>query len=345
MSYLFFALTFMAYVSLVVFGMKKPPGGDYGVGHSFMLIFLALALIITSLVTIISMNLNACFSFLQVQGMNKKLVLAIIWIVFCISTLALTNMRWNLNGAPFWMKWLVQIRADIWWPLLLLIPGFILINTGFDFIRNSSNVQLIFKGAVWLNIIFSLSFLWLLYKPQSRVSGVSAEEYYRTSLSQDEIRRLNSIQDSSAQTLWLANHSASSILSRDAFVKSTSSANWKEDLLHILKSDIDYWEAYGFAATYSIDLPKDFELELEQTIRRLAKHIREENKNPSFKNSLVEDKLNIKKLVGGLDQKFLFAQVDFRTAMKELQKALEELTPGVLDNELTLVKQWNLNNP
>lgn len=345
MSYFLFALTFVAYIALVIFGMKKPPGGDYGVGHAFMLIFLAIALIIASLSTIISMNLNGCFSFLQVQGMNKKLVLALIWIVFCISTLAITNMRWNLNGAPVWMKWLVQVRADIWWPLLLLIPGFILINTGFGNLSNATNVLMLFKGAVWLNIIFCLSFLWVLNKPQGRTKGEFAEDYYRNSLNEYEIRRMEVIQDSAAKTLWLASHSASSILSQDAFVKSTSSANWKEDLMRVLKSDNDYWEAYTFAATYSIYLPQGFELELEQCIRRLASQIRQNDYSASFKNSLDKDGLNIMKLVHGLEQKFLFADVDFRNAMKELEEALVSLNAGILDAERDLVKQWNLNNP
>lgn len=345
MSYFLFALTSVAYIALVIFGMKKPPGGDYGVGHAFMLIFLAMALIIASLSTIISMNLNGCFSFIQLEGINKKFVLGLIWIVFCISTLAITNMRWNLNGAPVWMKWLVQVRADIWWPLLLLIPGFILINYGNDFVRNSTNILIFFKGSVLLNILFCMSFLWLLYKPQSRTGDDFANEYYRKSLNENEMRRMEVIQDTVAKTMWLASHSASSTLSQDAFVKSTSAANWKEELLRVLRSDSDYWEAFTFAASYSIDLPKEFEVELEKSIRRLAKHIREGNNSPSFQNSLVIDKLNLEKLVFGLEQKFLFANVDYRAAMKELQEALTLPEMAVLGNEQLLVKQWIADNP
>lgn len=345
MANFLFALTFAVYIALVLFSMQKPPGGDYGVGHAWVHFFLTLAFLLTSLLTLISMASNGAFSWLPVQGMAQKLLLGTGWVVFVASTVSIVGMRWGLSGAPFWIRWLIQIRADIWWPLIMFVPVFLLINSGLGAYSSSGALQTFLKIAFGLNLIFCLSILWKLSARQSRVTGGNAIEYYRKTPNEEEQGRMHFIQDTIAKAMWMACHTPSSVLREQAFVQVTSVDNWEQGMMRVLESGQDYWEVYPFAETYYIDFPANFGVAMEKSIRRLAGQIREQDQSMSFQNSLEKDGLNICKLVSGLDHRDFLGQTDVRLAMRELHDALEAAPTDKLEKERKAVQQWVLSNP
>ncbi|MBL7798145.1 MAG: hypothetical protein JNJ90_16755 [Saprospiraceae bacterium] len=338
-------LTFVVYISLVQFSKIKPPGGDYGVGYAWSFIFLGLGLFITSLLATIAIGAGGGFSWAPGQGIGGKLLIGVGWAVFCVATLACASYRMGLpDEFPFWLRWIFQSRGVIWWPLLSLVPAVLLANPNLASAGLSDKVQLLMKVVFCLNVAFCLSLYWGYKQVQARnlAARIEADDQRPD---WEERNRVACIADTTARELWYAGHSAKTGVRQNAFVKVTSGSEWQADLLRVLSAEDDHWELYPFTADHSIDLPAGFEEALEQSIRRLAKQIREKNADRSFQKSLETDGLNISRLPEVLDQWFFDAQTDFRPAMRELQAAMAETLPGALPKERAAVEAWLKAHP
>jgi len=338
-------LTFVVYIALVQFSKIKPPGGDYGVGYAWSFLFLGLALFVTSLLATIAIGANGGFSWTPGQGIAGKLLIGAGWLVFGIATLACASFRSGLpEEFPVWMRWIFQNYGIIWWPLLTLVPAFLIANPNLVPAVSPRGIQMFMKIAFSLNVVFCLALYWEYKRAQSRQLAARIEADDQNP-DWEERNRVACIADSTAQELWFAGHSQKAGVRRNAFVKITSGAEWHADLLRVLTAEQDYWELYPFTADHSVDLPVGFEEALEQSIRRLAGQIQAKNTGRSFQKSLETDGLNICKLAEALDNWFFDTQTDFRPAMRELHAALAAESPGILQQEREVVEAWLKAHP
>lgn len=307
--------------SLITYGLlanflsKPAPGGDYGVGHSFVYLIYGAGFVISTGLLAWSMHANHCFDWVLNY---RKLIVFVGWIAFVTMTF------WTLGYHKAFIL------------LHLLIFGFCiyLINAqqteGFP----PAWAKTAIKVAFTITLLIAVG-IWGALGKARFMNSISTAQWKIASLfnyNKDYQATLDKITNHNDTTInWLLEFSEPKMdkkLRENAVAKIKSYPNWEEQMISILtKKDLatkwayddDSYYVYGFLDGNSVEHPEKFIAPIKYSLEVFA--IRAENDlADSFKRELWS--LNLESFCRVLESQFKGYSHEFKPGMLKLQQVL-----------------------
>ncbi len=329
---LLFGVTALFYIGLVIFNFPKPVlAGERAMGYGLGLAFFGIGFVVSSLLLMFFLSSKNVLDWVSTSGGIQNLVLWLGWISFAAATFFCAVFKWEWHGEfPMYIRRLSLTQAEIWLPLLMLVPAALLTME-----RQAGMAPLFVKipmivGFV-ISLIISLGLLLGWYKNAekqqlARIEGVKTQndklhnehlEYIAEQKPTDPILNI----------MALTGRFHDADVREAAVTKVKSHPNWEAELLELLDNDYYHTEAYTFIDGNKVEHPELFVEPLNRSIRRLAAKIRDQIKESNNLQDWHFENYGIERLLRAIDAQFSASGMDFRASIQELRKALDTPKP------------------
>lgn len=330
--------TLICYGLLANLLLKPAPGGDYGVGYSFVWLIYMAGIILSTGLLVLNMKLNQCFDWTFASYSTYRNVLIFIsWIAFNIAVVWSLdyNSRWIPGEFPEFMRWLSLSKVSIWLPVLMFVPALYLLNAQREAGLAPSWVKLSMTLGFCVSLLIGLGILYgfakasvqrraAIYEAAKQDSG---ESWAYTSA----MKEIENYHDKSVQGLLVYTHrEKDERLRKAAVAKIKTFADWESELTQALekgKLDEVYW-VFAFLDGNAVDHPENFIQPVKNSLDRLATELGNSLKDP---NSLYIGYINLEAVCRVLDTQFKGNAAQFKPGVLKLQKALEINAPARSD--------------
>ncbi len=298
--------------------------GDAGVGYAWSLLIANFILVVCMGLVAIIVGLKGGFAWVGMPGTMRT-----VWVLggFALSMLGMVfiSMGEGMGGVPKILFYILKI-APMLVILSVLASGIFLLNEP----MRGSLPPIVWRLPIFVAIGFGLLSLGVIMAHKAHNSAAALQSYHQQKGGQHE-KNLNHIDttDVSKDLVFLlvytdANHHPE--VREKAIAKIKSRPDWQEELVRRLQND---WapQVFIFLASNEVE-NKDMFLEpVRQGVLIQAKLIRENIRNCRDKYDLYEGKFvwEVERVLRSVD-KFHGKGMDYRPAVQELRKALNERT-------------------
>ena len=335
-------MTIIFYASLANLLLKPKPGGDYGVGYSFMVLINVGGFIIFSGFLAWNMNMNHCFDWIPDSFLRYRNWLVFLgWIAFASASV------WSLDYHSKWiegeflpfMRWFALSKVYVWLPLLMLTPALYLLNAermaGYAPVWVKVPVQIGFSVSflLALGILWAFTKFWVSRRIKIFQSVNVWKQEHQASYNKS-LEYINNYNEPTIQGLLKYAHPGEDTRRRDAAIsKIKSFENWENDLIGILeKKDLqkiyvydDYtYYVYAFLEGNKIEHPENFVQPILYSLKVLNIRIRRSLEDPY---DLELGRSGITTVCRVLQGQFKDWAIEFKPGLLKLHEALEKEPP------------------
>lgn len=298
--------------------LQKMPGGDYGVGYSWVLLmFLAAFWIFMALVACV-IGLGGGFGWLSLGRFAHGGILVLCFLILILG--ANLGMRGSYKIVS-----VLGLVSGVLTPLVLMMASAVLLN---DSLKTTVSAQLVkwgLSGVLGLNsLILATIILGMvisrLHIHWPRLSN-ELDDFQLGILKQ--IEECDASKDITSLFIFSGNNQPKQIREK-ALLKIKSKPDWQEDLLKTFEGGgVD--EAFRFILSNDVEDKAWFAKGVEKGIWSQARFIRENLRSTNHPSNLYEGQFSteVRHALEAADQ-FQDQGVDFKPAVQELRNALEE---------------------
>ncbi|HMQ62011.1 MAG TPA: hypothetical protein PKE06_15160 [Flavilitoribacter sp.] len=315
---IFFAL------SPLLFSRKPAPRGDYGVGHAWTMILGNAGFILCLGIVTAIIGWKGGFDWVDQAGGQRFLIVSL-GFVLAMTGYFFFSMKEGFGQLPPFLKQLTAYLPGIL-PVFLLASAAILLN---DPLRAAVPAP-VYKWPIYFVLATGIPPVGMILAARARnvEATVQAATESEQRNHQDHLDRIDSTDANQgiAAILVFTDSNHNKVVRQRALAKVKSRADWQEELIRLLQTG---WapEVFTFLASNEVDDQNLFAEPLEAGIRTQARLIRESIRRCRDKYDLYEGRFiwEVDRVLRTV-QKFNGAGVDYRPAVQELRKALDERT-------------------
>ncbi len=311
-------------LSPILFSHKPPPGGDRGVGFAWTMVLGNAGFILCMGIVTAIIGWKGGFDWVGQAG-GQRLVVVSLGFAVAMTGYFFFSMKEGLGRLPSFLKFPMSYLPGVL-PVLLLASTAILLN---DPLRTAVPGS-VYKWPILFTVAIGLIAVAIIMAARAQVAAatVQAAGDFEQRNQQNHLDQIDSTDAGKGIALILvftdANHKA--VVRQRALAKVKSRADWQEELIRLLQTD---WapEVFTFLASNEVDNQPLFAQLLETGILTQARLIRESIRRCRDKYDLYEGRFiwEIDRVLRTV-QKFDGIGVDYRPAVQELRKALDERT-------------------
>jgi hypothetical protein len=347
---LLFGVTFLFYIGLVIFNFPKPAlAGERAMGYGLGLAFFGLGFVVCSLLLMFFLGSKNVLDWVSTSDVKQNLVLWLGWLSFAAATFFCAAFKWEWHGEfPMYIRRLSLAQAEIWLPLLMLVPAALLLNME----RQAGTAPLFVKipmsvgFAISLFISLGLLFGWYKTAEKQQLARIEGAKEQNDKLHNEHLAFITEQKptDPILNIMALTGRFHDEDVREAAVAKVKSHPNWEAELLELLDNDYYHTEAYTFIDGNNVDHPERFVEPLNRSIRRLAMKIKDQIKDSNNLQDWHFENYGIERLLRAIDEQFSQLGMDFQASVRELRKALDTPKPErfnkVQFNVTPLVDAW-----
>ncbi len=337
-SHLIWAAAAFFYVCLAAFSYSRPNlGGDQGMGYGLGLAFFGLGCILSTLALAGAMLYKGQLAAVLPSNPWRTLLAFAGALAFAVAVFSCAMLKWEpVPGVPGWINRLAQSRADIWLPILVLLPSFILLSEARRLAVPALAYQIPLALGVGLSLMICAGLLasWMAaqaHQQQALVAHIQQRdreqhEHYR--------RDIEAFQptDPLVNILSFTGRFHDEDVRAAALAKIKSRPDWEGELIALLENEHYYHYAYTFLDGNPVDHPEAFAEPLRRSILLAAAEVRRSIPNSNNLQSWSFDHIGIERLLRAIDEQFASQGVDYRPALRELRQALDTPRPEQFKN-------------
>lgn len=314
-------LAFIGYVSLASMAGKLTPGGDYGVGHAFALLFAYVALATGIGITTVLIYWKGSFSWVSEKSSIRNTLIIVGGIsVLIFSFFAAMN---GDGGAP-WIMRILGKYVVVWALPPLLLAGVVLVNSSLQTRVPAVLWQWALKSAVLLSVAscFFIISEWLVNIPISAVQHAKmrdAEEAHRHQEFLDQIAKTNAQTDLVMILVFTTKYHDPEVRNA-ALAKIKSNPEWQQYLVSRLQTP---WadEVFSFLADNEVDNRALFSKAIEAGVLEMAKKFKESmlGTHTFYDGQFYSETEDVLETIA----KFEDLGLDYVPAVRKLRKSLD----------------------
>ncbi|MBK8242561.1 MAG: hypothetical protein IPK88_03980 [Saprospiraceae bacterium] len=311
---------------------EKMPGGDYGVGYSWVLLmFLAAFWICMALVACV-IGVGGGYAWLSLGRFAHGGILVLCFLVMILG--ANLGMRGSYK-----MFSVLGLVSTVLTPLVLMMASAVLLNDGLKATVSAQLVKWGLSGVLGLNSLILATIILGMVVTKLNINW----RQLSNKLDNFEMGILKQIDECDASKgitslfIYSGNNQPRAIREK-ALLKIKSKPDWQEDLLKTLEGD-GADEAFRYILDNEVDDRARFARGVEKGIWSQARLIREGLRRCNLPSNLYKGQFSseVERALEAADQ-FQDLGVDFKPAVQELRNALEE--PIAYDKpEFSCIKQ------
>lgn len=312
-------------LSPTLFSRQPPPSGDYAVGYAWMLIIGNFAFTLCLAIVAAIIAWKGGFSWVSTPG-TPRFVIVTAGFILVMLAYNFFSMKEGTGSLPPALRNVLVYYLPGLLPALLLICAAILLN---DDLRAAVPVGL-YKWPLLTTAALGLLPLSLIMGQSAR--NATARRQYATDFEnrnhQNHLDQIDStdVQKAMATILVFTDANHAKEVRERALAKIRSRTGWQEELIRLLSTD---WapEVFTFLASNKVDDKAIFALPVEAGVRVQARLIREDIRKCRDAYDLYAGRFQweVDRLLRSLQQ-FRDQGVDFRPAVEEVRRALDEPT-------------------
>lgn len=353
---IFFGLTTLFYIGMALFNFSKPVlVGDRAMGYGLGLAFFGLGCAISSLLLTLNIAWKGGFDWVSPLGSTRTLLVIVGWLSFVVAAFFCAVLKWEWHGEfPQFIRWLALSQAEIWLPLLMLVPCFLLLNAERQAGVSPLAIQIPIKIGFWLSMALALGLLfgWLRENAREQTANMERKIEEDNALQNQHLTFIaeQKPSDPIVNILALTGRFHDDIIRDSAVAKIKSHPHWEAELLELLENDYYYHHVYTFIDGNEVEHPKLFIGPLKRSIYRMAKEIENDITDSNNLQDWHFEHLGIERLFRAIDEQFsMEGDADFRPAIQALRKALDTEKPErfktVRFNVTRVVDAWLKAHP
>lgn len=299
-----------------------PRGGDAAVGYAWVLILGVLAFSICMAIVTAIIGWQGGFDW--VGGPRTMLVVAGFILILLGNGFFMMGVGEGTGDLPPVIRQILLYLPAVLPPVLLVAAG-VLLNA-----ERSSVPVLVYKLPIYFGLTTGLLALLIIagFKIRNTATAIKASRQYENKIHQDHLNHIDTTDVRKEMVFLLvytdANHPG--VVRERALAKIKSRPDWQEELVRRLQND---WapEAFTFLASNDVDDKAMFAEPIRQGIQIQAKLIRENIRQCRDHYSLYSGKFiwEVDRVLRTVDR-FNNTGVDYRPAVQELRRALDEKT-------------------
>jgi len=298
--------------------LQKMPGGDYGVGYSWVLLmFLAAFWICMALVACV-IGLGGGYTWLSLGRFAHGGILVLCFLVLILG--ANLGMRGSYK-----MVSVLGLVSSVLTPLVLMMASAVLLNDGLKATVSAQLVKWGLSGVLGLNSLILTTIILGMVISRLHIhwprSSNELDDFQLGILKQ--IEECDASKDITSLFIFSGDNQPRAIREK-AVLKIKSKPDWQEDLLKMFEGDgVD--EAFRFILSSDVEDKARFARGVEKGIWSQARLIREDLRRSNHPSNLYEGQFSteVRHALEAADQ-FQDQGVDFKPAVQELRNALEE---------------------
>lgn len=332
-AHLIWILATLFAIGLAVSNLTKPASsGDNVMGYGLAMAFLALCFTVCVGILVIMISARGGFNWVTGQP-ALSLILISGALMFPIATFFCAIFKWEpgLEYFPKWVRWVSQTSVEIWLPLLLLAPMFILLDNE----RMASVPETVYQwplkagyGAS-LVLCFGLFIGWMRdgMATAQAVENSEKERMERFETEQVAFLEQQTPADPLINVLSVTSPNTIEALRTVALRKVAERPQLEAELIELLADEYYHYHVYGYLARIEVAHPEALAKPLCNSIDLLANLI---SKSISGSNNLQEwhfDHLHVDYLLEAIEFQFEDAGTDFRPALQRLLAAFDTPRP------------------
>lgn len=333
-----YGLTSLFYIGLVLFNFPKPVlTGDRAMGYGLGLFFLGAGFILTSLLLTIHLSWKNAFDWVGVSGGKFHLLIGAGWLSMAAATFFCAVFKWEWHGEyPEYIHTMAKAQAEIWLPLLMLIPALLLLNMERQAGVAPAMVKIPMLVGFAVSVVISLGLLFGWFRDSARQQQAEIESVQRQNDEQHQ-QHLDYIAeqkptDPIVNIMALTGRFHDQDVKDAAVAKVKSHPNWEAELLELLENPHYHTEAYTFLDGNKVDHPELFVDPLNRSIRRVASEIKDLIQDSNNLQDWHFEHFGIERLFRAIDEQFSAPGMDFRASVRALRAALDTPKPERFKN-------------
>ncbi|MBK7812026.1 MAG: hypothetical protein IPO62_17230 [Saprospiraceae bacterium] len=332
---------------LVIYGflanllLSPRPGGDYGVGYSFVFMIYSAAFIISTGLLAWNMSLNHCFDWISGSFLKYRNWLVFLgWFSFVLASL------WSLEYSdkkvdsviPSFMNLFTWSRIYFWLPILILVPCVYFLNVQEKMVTPAIWPKIMLQTGFSFSLLISMVLfgVFIIFKVKGQVQHLAArvaQQSERVSNYNASYDYINNYNEATIDGLLKYVYPENEAKRRNAAIsKIISFPNWENDLIRILTEENleqiyvfndDTYYVFAFLDEHKVEHPAHFIQPIIYSLNVMAKRIRESLSDPY---NLELSRSDIELVCRVLEAQFKMAVKEFRPSMLKL-KAILEIDP------------------
>lgn len=349
-------LTFLIYFGFVIFNFSKPNlSGEQAMGYGLGLAFFGICFTVSSLVLMFVLGSKNVFDWVSPSIGKQNLLVWLGWLSFVAATFFCAAFKWEWHDGefPMYLRRLSLAQAEIWLPLLMLVPAALLLNmervagTAPAFVK----IPMILCFAISLIASMGLLYGWYKSAEQAQRNRIEAAIQENDKQHQEHLAFIASQTptDPILNILSLTGRFHDTDVRDSAIAKVKSHADWEAQLLALLDDGYYYHYAYNFLDGNEVEHPELFVAPLNRSIRRMADEIRNDITDSNNLQDWHFEHFGIERLFRAIEEQFLLPGADYRPAVLELRKALDTPKPArfnhVRFSVIPIVDEWLEEHP
>ena len=306
---------------------KSPPQNDGAVGYYWSLMFLCLAIAVVMIIATISIGYAGGWDWIS-EKKSTRLLYTTVGLISIVATIIMSALfKYEHGPVPTLLRFYSTFVPFVL-PLIILITGFILVNTS---LRNTVPAALykwplIFAAIIGVTGTVSAIGGFILESNRNKNARhqhaiKSADENHQRML--DQIDSTDVIKEMVFLLVFTDNNQDADVHDK-AVAKVKTNPQWQQELIRLLQLD---WapEAFNYLASNDVDNPELFPEPVKAGVLIQAKLIRASIRNASHPSHFYQGQFTweVDRVLRTVE-KFKSKGVDFVPAVKELRDAFNE---------------------
>jgi hypothetical protein len=275
----FWGLSLLLYFAIILSNQNKPAGsGDSVMGYGLAMAFFGICFTISTGVLIFSIASKGGFDWAARQPLLTMLVLAG-WLMSAATVFFLTILKWEPDPEiPVLVRGLMQVKADLWTPLLLLVPSFFLLNNSARASVSAGVYQYPLVALFVLSTLVCLSLLWYwirldMANQQAVAASEQADEIRRHQENLDYIAKQTPA-DPILNIITFTGRFQDEDVREAALEKFSRRSDLEGDLIALLRDSNYYHYAYTYLDANQVEHPEHFIAPVKESLHVMAEEIR-----------------------------------------------------------------------
>lgn len=329
-GYLLLGITFLFYVGLISINISEPKmAGEAGMGYGLSLFALGAGFAICSLFLTISIANKGGFHWVSNQGSYRTLLAGFGWLFLVATTFACAVFKWEWHEGEFpqYLRWLAVANGQLWIPLLMFIPYFLLLNSDVKSSLSPDVIKLPLMICFCISAVCSAGLLygWMRTSAKNQAAQIEKIQTEENRIHDEHLTFIAS-QKPTDPILYLLVYSGrfhDLDVKEAALKKIKGHPDWEAELIRLLDNEHYFPEVYTFIDGNKVDHPDLFLDPLNRSILRMADKIEKEIKTTYNLQGWSFESYNIERMLRAVDEQFIHIGMDFRPAIVRLSEALK----------------------
>ncbi len=333
-AHFIWVLAILFAIGLVVANLSKPASsGDNVMGYGLAMAFLGLCFTVCVGVLVILISARGGFNWVASQP-AQTLILISGGLMFPIATFFCAIFKWEPGSIPHYPGWLLRVSrtsVEVWLPLLLLAPLFILLDNE----RMASVPEMVYQwplkagyGAS-LVLCFGLLTGWMRDEMATAQAIENSEKERMERFETEQVAFLEQQTPADPLIMVLSHTSPNTIeaLRAVALRKMAERPQVETELREMLVNEDYHYHVYGYLADHKLQHPEQFVQPLAKSIDMLGELI---SISISRADNLQEwhfDHLHVHYLLEAIDFQFQEHRTALRPALQRLLAAFDTPRP------------------